>query len=250
MKVPVKYPYKYNKHKELAYGEYVRKTERSDGLGSTVSQDSSDTIQLVLLSANSFLQTELLAKLIADEIGGVCNIAKSANDIDKVNDLILIDCAGHGVEQLSHVVNQLHTKVGEIPSALINAEYDSEHEGLLEWPSIFGIFYKDTDQAQLIRGLKCLLEGDYWVPRKLLHHFLDKNRRAPTGALNKLNISLTKREQQILRLIKEGATNAAISDVLEVSEHTVKSHLYNVYKKIGVKNRLEASNWVRDIEGL
>ena len=61
------------------------------------------------------------------------------------------------------------------------------------------------------------------------------------------DVKLTRRERQILKLIKDGATNADISTALKVSEHTVKSHLYNVYKKIGVRNRLEASNWVRDL---
>jgi len=61
---------------------------------------------------------------------------------------------------------------------------------------------------------------------------------------------LTKRERQILKLIKDGATNLDIAESLEVSEHTIKSHLYNVYKKIGVRNRLEASNWVRDMDDL
>ncbi len=206
--------------------------------------------KITLLSTNSFLQTELLARLIGEEMKISCDVAKSPDEVSEENTLVLVDCAGKEIETLSNIVNDLHSRIGEVPAALLNAEYDSEHEKLLDWPSIFGIFYNDTDKEQLIRGLGCLLEGDYWVPRRLLHHFLDKNRRAPSNGLNKLNISLTKREKQILKLIKDGATNAAISEALEVSEHTVKSHLYNVYKKIGVKNRLEASNWVRDVEGL
>ena len=219
-----------------------------------MSQNSMATPQtkkrLALLSSNSVLQSELLAKLISIELNVSCEVFDSPEQMPPDVALILVDCNGQEFEHLSTTVNNLHLNVEEVPAALLNAEYASDHEKLLEWPSIFGIFYLDTDQEQLMRGLSCLLEGDYWVPRKLLHHFLDKNRKVPTNGLQKLDTNLTKREKQILKLIKEGATNAAISEALEVSEHTVKSHLYNVYKKIGVKNRLEASNWVRDIEGL
>lgn len=89
------------------------------------------------------------------------------------------------------------------------------------------------------------------MPRRLLHLFLEKNRRTPSAnAVRRLDTKLTKREREILKLIKHGATNLDISNALAVSEHTIKSHLYNMYKKIGVRNRLEASNWVRDLEDL
>lgn len=214
------------------------------------SDDKQSDKKLVLVSVNSFLQTELLARLIGQEMDTPCSVAKNVDSVAEDISLILIDCSGQDIENLSQTINKLHSRLGDVPAALLNAQYDSEHEKLLDWPSIFGIFYQDTDQEQLVRGLHQLLDGDFWVPRRLLHHFLNKNRKAPANALNSINISLTKREKQILKLIKGGATNAAISEALDVSEHTVKSHLYNVYKKIGVKNRLEASNWVRDVEGL
>lgn len=160
--------------------------------------------------------------------------------------LILIDCQGYDSETLRSIVSDINDLESSPLAALLNAQAHSEHEHLLDWPCISGIFFSDTDQDQLIRGLECLVRGEYWVPRRLLHHFLEKNRRAPSS--KKSEIKLTKRERQILKLIKDGATNLDISAALAVSEHTVKSHLYNVYKKIGVRNRLEASNWVRDFD--
>lgn len=211
---------------------------------------SPEAAKLALLSKSSMLQTSLLANLIGSELGATCSAAQDVASIDDNITLVLVDCNGQNIDALSKLINELGERFTELPTALLNAEYDSEHEQLLDWPSIFGIFYQDTDQEQLVRGLERLVAGDYWVPRRLLHHFLDKNRRTPASGFGQIDINLTKREKQILKLIKGGATNAAISGELAVSEHTVKSHLYNVYKKIGVKNRLEASNWVRNIEGL
>jgi DNA-binding NarL/FixJ family response regulator len=56
---------------------------------------------------------------------------------------------------------------------------------------------------------------------------------------------LTRRELEILRLVAEGYTNAALSKMLWVTEQTVKFHLSNVYRKLNVANRTEASRWAQ-----
>lgn len=207
-----------------------------------------DVKGISLYSINNSLQTGLLASLISDKTSLPCNVIGKITDDVTAAHLLLIDCQSVPIEKLRDLVGEIHAHEQPINAALLNAEHHSEHEDLLDWPCISGLFFTDTDQDQLIRGLESLLKGEYWVPRRLLHHFLEKNRRAPS--IKHTDIKLTKRERQILRLIKDGATNLDISEALEVSEHTVKSHLYNVYKKIGVRNRLEASNWVRDLDDL
>jgi DNA-binding NarL/FixJ family response regulator len=54
---------------------------------------------------------------------------------------------------------------------------------------------------------------------------------------------LTDREQAILQMIANGMTTAAISNELYISEHTVKFHLTNTYRKLGVSNRAAAVRW-------
>ena len=215
---------------------------------SSIVNDRATASKIVALhSPHSGLQTSLLGKLIADELKTKCVVVKDLADLPAHVTLLLIDCNGQDTTELRKIAHDFQESHKNATAALLNAEYDSAHENLLDWPCIMGLFYNDTDQEQLVRGLKSLLGGDYWVPRRLLHHFLDRNRKTPTKV--KLpDVSLTKRERQILKLIKDGATNADISISLEVSEHTVKSHLYNVYRKIGVRNRLEASKWVRDLD--
>jgi DNA-binding NarL/FixJ family response regulator len=59
------------------------------------------------------------------------------------------------------------------------------------------------------------------------------------------SVALTKREIEILRLVAEGHSNAALARMLWVTEQTVKFHLSNVYRKLGVANRTEASRWAQ-----
>jgi two-component system, NarL family, response regulator DevR len=60
---------------------------------------------------------------------------------------------------------------------------------------------------------------------------------------------LTPRELEILRLVAEGHSNAQLARMLWVTEQTVKFHLSNVYRKLDVSNRTEASRWAQ-VNGL
>jgi len=63
------------------------------------------------------------------------------------------------------------------------------------------------------------------------------------------SVDLTRRETEILRLAAEGHSNAQVAKLLWVTEQTVKFHLSNIYRKLEVANRTEASRWAH-IHGL
>ena len=56
---------------------------------------------------------------------------------------------------------------------------------------------------------------------------------------------LTKREREILKLVAEGHSNSQLARMLWVTEQTVKFHLSNIYRKLEVANRTEASRWAQ-----
>jgi DNA-binding NarL/FixJ family response regulator len=56
---------------------------------------------------------------------------------------------------------------------------------------------------------------------------------------------LTRREIEILQLVSEGHSNSALAKMLWVTEQTVKFHLSNIYRKLNVSNRTEASRWAQ-----
>ncbi|MFL6017300.1 MAG: LuxR C-terminal-related transcriptional regulator, partial [Gaiellaceae bacterium] len=60
---------------------------------------------------------------------------------------------------------------------------------------------------------------------------------------------LTRRELEILQLVAEGHSNSQLAKMLWVTEQTVKFHLSNIYRKLGVSNRTEASRWAQ-VNGL
>lgn len=68
---------------------------------------------------------------------------------------------------------------------------------------------------------------------------------APVGDAS----DLTRRELEILRLVAHGKSNAQVARELWVTEQTVKFHLSNIYRKLDVANRTEASRWAQ-VRGL
>ena len=73
---------------------------------------------------------------------------------------------------------------------------------------------------------------------------------APIAEVESREVSeLTRREREILQLVAEGHSNAKLAKMLWVTEQTVKFHLSNVYRKLGVSNRTEAARWAQ-VHGL
>jgi DNA-binding NarL/FixJ family response regulator len=83
-------------------------------------------------------------------------------------------------------------------------------------------------------------------------HIVHKQPRAPASGVPSgpgPDVPLTTRELEILQLVASGATNGVIAKRLWVTEQTVKFHLRNVYRKLGVANRTEASHFAH-VSGL
>jgi DNA-binding NarL/FixJ family response regulator len=82
--------------------------------------------------------------------------------------------------------------------------------------------------------------------------FHARNVNAPTvpemdeESLEEDGASLTRREREVLRLVAQGMTNGQMAGQLWITEETVKFHLSNIYRKIEVKNRTQASRWAAE----
>ena len=166
------------------------------------------------------------------------------NDTDQ---LALIDCGEVAATKLQAWFQRRANQGHDPKCVLINAAENSDHIKLMEWPQLVGIFYRSTSAEKLERGVRNILSGGLWFPRQICHDFLSRRRRAPThNVIAPMAMGITPRERQMLDGIYSGLSNASIANMMRLSEHTVKSHMYSVYKKIGVRSRLEASNWLHD----
>ncbi|WP_439135413.1 LuxR C-terminal-related transcriptional regulator [Pseudomaricurvus sp.] len=191
------------------------------------------------------MQTNFLSTLINNELKMRCEI-QSYSDTESyqqiiLGELTLVDCKYVPLEEIEVFFEEKCSDQSRV--ALINVQANESYEKLAQWPQVKGMFYETVEKDVLISGLKVLLNGGDWLPRHVMQQLIDEYRSAPKRPRN--NVKLTRREQQILKMLLDGSTNLQIAEVLDVSEYTIKSHLYNVFKKIDVKNRIQAYNWAQ-----
>lgn len=159
--------------------------------------------------------------------------------------LALVDADSARPDRLQDLLEQIYDQPGDIQVAFFNSTRGHPAERLIVWPMVNGLFYRESSQQQLCKGIQGVFDGEYWLPRHLMAQYMERNRHRPRRMTAYAGL-LTKREKQILRLTATGATNTEIADSLNVSMHTVKTHIYNLFKKIGVSNRIQAVNWAQE----
>ena len=97
---------------------------------------------------------------------------------------------------------------------------------------------KDAPREDLFKAIRSVYRGESLiqpvVASKLLDRFSQLSRRKPSGE------ELSERELEVLCLMAKGAANKEISAELNIAQSTVKTHITNIFQKLGVNDRTEA----------
>jgi LuxR family transcriptional regulator of csgAB operon len=189
------------------------------------------------------VNAQALAALIQTSLATNCqNLSKLKIHTD-TGYFILID-ANDSIAASRTTVAKLHWAQPKLRAALFNVRPHTPQELLVEWPVVKGLFYQGDSTDTLMKGLRQLLNNSYWLPQRIYDNLLDTGRQPP--AKNGTNTQLSRRELQVIEELNNGKTNKAIPKSLYISELTVKSHLYRIFKKIGAKNRAEVQRWAQE----
>ncbi|MBV8045218.1 LuxR C-terminal-related transcriptional regulator [Pluralibacter sp.] len=126
---------------------------------------------------------------------------------------------------------------------IINSEQKYELYEMAKWPALYGVFRHDDDGSRLIEGVKAVLNGEQTAELSVMHPAMYAVEQSSGESEN---VPLTERECEILNELRCGATNMDIARALFISENTVRTHLYNVFRKLSVKNRTQAVSWANE----
>lgn len=102
-----------------------------------------------------------------------------------------------------------------------------------------GYVLKDSDFDTLKKAIYAVYSGETYIEPSLVP-LLNANLAERDVVKEKLS-ELTKRELEVLKMVASGAFNKEIGSTLDISERTVKNHLSNIFKKIGVSDRTQAA---------
>ncbi|MEJ2725339.1 MAG: response regulator transcription factor [Deltaproteobacteria bacterium] len=196
------------------------------------------------------LQNELILYFLEQNAGATCRVGSDsplssaiAGTGTNQPPLVLWDFDGGDEEECKAA---LECFPGDILSrdyvALFNVlpNLGIEEEALSR--GVRGFFYVEDTLEQLQKGIMAIFEGELWVSRGIMSKFVLDKKEYQAGS-QKNSTLLTRREIEILSLVAAGATNEDVAKTLFISPNTVRTHIYNIFKKINVPNRLQAALW-------
>lgn len=205
----------------------------------------------IYLVGSAKAESHLLSAHIAKNTGVNCLLIKdfetAARSIEKNGGRVLLmrDCYRKSNEMiLAELQLVYHEKLSWTLCCLFNLEADSGVEMQAVEYGVKGFFYEQEQLENLIRGIHCVLQGEIWLSRKNMSEYIERksHHKKPSNG-NSGESRLTRRETEILSKLAGGSSNQNIAKTLFISRHTVKTHVYNIYKKIDVSDRLQAALW-------
>ena len=166
-------------------------------------------------------------------------VAKLARELKP--DLLLLGLdqpQGSGLRVLSDLANF----PSPVRTLLMTATIDED--AILEAFSrgAYGIVLKGSSRQVLLRSIRSVAAGQYWLDRESVPIVIEAIRRfAPhqNGSASSEKYGLTPRELDIVGRVANGASNKEVGQEFCICERTVKHHLTNIFEKVGVSTRLE-----------
>ena len=203
----------------------------------------------VNIIGNNMLQNELLLSFLEKESGlqGTClpNVDSTLTNQNKssaTSQFFLVDCNDINTKDLWIDMDSLKSSNGDqCYLAFCNVEPKMEIEEAAVASGVQGVFYKNDSPHMIRKGISAILKGDLWYSRKVLYRFLVGKNTSNHKTEHPAVKTLSERQKEILALIASGFSSKMIAGRLNISTHTVKTHTYNLYKKLNVNSRLQAT---------
>ncbi len=203
---------------------------------------------LIYIVGSGTVQSELLAVFLEKETGLPCRIDSGkgllpVNVVPHRRLIVFSDCQGRSAEFIISLFKdeEFHSSE-DLFIVLFNVGSSLNIEEELLRLGVWGVFYEEDPSASLPRGVEAIRNGEIWFSRHNMSTCLINMRRREGGGRQERHL-LSSREREVLVMIADGMSNDAIADKLCISIHTVRSHGYRIFKKIGVSNRQQASIW-------
>jgi DNA-binding NarL/FixJ family response regulator len=108
-----------------------------------------------------------------------------------------------------------------------------------------GILLKELAPQQLFECLSAVHAGGQWIEKSTIARALEKMLRHEQATQAALTV-LTRRELDLVLMVANGLSNKGIAEQLNITDGTVKAHLYSIFQKLQLSNRVELTLYARE----
>ncbi len=203
-------------------------------------------IRVVLVDDHALVRRGLEQLLEADPDIDVVGTASDGEEavtvtLDKLPDVVLMDLQMpklDGVEATRRIVSEYPE--GKLVQVVVLTSFsDTERIVAALDAGAVGYLLKDTEPEELLHGVHAAARGESPLhPRAARQLLTARSKQPPTNT-----VDLTRRETEVLGLVRQGLANKQIARRLGISERTVKAHLTSTFQRIGVTDRTQAALW-------
>ncbi len=204
-------------------------------------------LRVMLVDDHAFVRGAIRQALTAADVVVVAEAATAEDALrvalDVRPDVMLLDIDLPGMNGL-RLLREIAPRLPDTKFVMLTVSTD--HDDVLEAVRLGAVGYltKDLDADALLRSIRGVRNGDLAMPRRLAARTIrdlvesaaGRGDRGTPGAA-----TLSRREEEILRLLANGLTDREIGEALTISTRTVESHVSNVLRKLDARNRAEAA---------
>jgi DNA-binding NarL/FixJ family response regulator len=201
----------------------------------------------MLVDDHAFVRGAIRQALTSADVTVVAEAATAEEALDTAleirPDVMLTDIDLPGMNGL-RLLRELGPRLPDTKWVMLTVSTD--HADVLEAVRLGAVGYltKDLDADALLRSIRGVRDGDLAMPRRLAARTIRDLVESASGRTERGSpgmSSLSRREEEILRLLANGLTDREIGEALTISTRTVESHVSNVLRKLEARNRAEAA---------
>lgn len=203
-----------------------------------------DMEKKIFLITNPSLQSHLLLNFLTQESDVpvvFLNVNQPLIPQASEDSIVLYDVQASSRRASKRWSELLNRSKDNFRGHLINCPKSFSVYEKMSWPFFESMIFCDCSMEVLLD----LISNTESTPIKKRGRYLSKRSLTSPATHERIN-NLTERECEILNEICKGESNFRIANNFFISEHTVRTHIYNIFKKISVTNRIQAANWAND----